>query len=250
MNGWDKFAKKIISIAQKDIVKDLNENKDEFDEVTKNHLFDTGGPTSIVRVISEKEKYYRDIFYGFIEINDSLETLKDIPIYMKSFPFKSKRITKPRYLRYHIENYFNEVYILKERLIAYLNTIKRAYKSDEHYRKVHRIIEPMYEVVTKPLEGIINTRGAHVHESRFRSIDLSRLETLDLLVTNGTDELTSNLRGYYKISYKQVKQKWENQFNTNNEKIVELLSIYGDNLFIILFDTENDELIYPKDLTS
>lgn len=248
MNGWEEFNKKLVSIAQKEIMENFDKHKGELGEYAMNHLFDTGGPTSMDRDISQREQYFGDIFYGFNEINDSLETLKDIPVYIRSFPFRNKRITKPRYLRYHIENYFNEVYILKERLIAYLNTIKKAFKSDKHYRKVHKVTKPLYKIITEPLEGILNTRGAHVHEYRIRNRDLSRLETMELLVSSGSDDVSEKLEGYYKFSYRQIRKKWKKTFKNNNEQITELLSIYGENLLRILFGPDKQKLIYPEDM--
>ena len=65
------------------------------------------------------------------EIMKSFHSLENIKIYIGSFPYKNNKIKKDDYLRYHLENYLNELYILKNRLIAYIDTLIKAYNKSQ-----------------------------------------------------------------------------------------------------------------------
>ena len=107
-DGWDKLQFLIIKEAQHIIKPGVDENWDDFGKAIHNTLFDTGGPTIIQKNVKRRDLYFGKIFKGFIEIDSSLRTLTDIEIYIASFPYHNKTITKPRHFRYHLENYFNE----------------------------------------------------------------------------------------------------------------------------------------------
>lgn len=67
---------------------------------------------------SSQEESLLKLLSGFNEIRNAFDVLIDIPMYLeKPFP-KGRKLSKLRYLKYHVANYFNELYILRERLKA------------------------------------------------------------------------------------------------------------------------------------
>lgn len=241
MTDWETFQRNMLGEAQVVIGRDIEKHKEELGDVSWNHLFDTGGPTKLQQKGRKDDVHFRKIFYGFIEIDASVRTLRDIEIYVSSFPYRNKNITKPRHLRYHVENYFNEIYILKERLNAYLTTVGRCFKGDNRQASILSETRLMFQVVKRVLEGVVNTRGRHVHQSRFDHKDLDRLETMQLLVSNGTKELA----WFYDSEYKKIRKEWKKTIKNNNDQTMELLNIYAKALNNVLFSKRN-RLKYPR----
>lgn len=217
MDRYDKFQFAILKVAEKHLGKSFNEHRQELAEVSWNYLFNLDGPHSIERSLTHKEKFFAEIFLGFLEINYSINNLNDIELYIGRFQYTNTSITKPRYLRYHIENYLQEVYILKERLLAYLTKIGRLYKKDSRHKVILKSTKPIFKVVSEAFQNITLARGSHTHQTRFNDNDLDRLETFDLLTISGNDKLGDYLLLYYKLEYKKIRKKWKKLINNNNQ---------------------------------
>jgi hypothetical protein len=67
------------------------------------------------------------IFNGFNEITASLENIKLTLAFISLVPPKSKKINRSDYLKYHIHVYLQEIYILKERLNEYKETVQKLF---------------------------------------------------------------------------------------------------------------------------
>jgi hypothetical protein len=157
LEGWDKLNFLIIEEGKRLMLPSFDEKKKELGEAIWNTLFDTGGPTVIGQKPSNKMLFSGKIFQGFFEIQSSVSTLDDIEIYISTFPYRNKPITRPRHLRYHLENYFNEIYLLKERLKAYLAKIGKYYKKDSRHQSILRITRPTFSIVRNSLKVALET---------------------------------------------------------------------------------------------
>jgi hypothetical protein len=251
MTDYEKFQTCIINAAQKILLPAIEECKDELGEAVWNDLFDIGEKRKVDRKLGHDEIFFGKIFCGFIEIDSSFRTLRDIEVYVGSFPYRSATITRSRHLRYHIENYFNEIYLFKERLKKYLTTIGRCYRKDSRHHEILSRTRLIFRLIDQVLEGIIATRGHHVHVSRFEHSELSRLEQLELLVSAGPEGISEALDNYYrKFVYRQIRRKWKNQIRENNDALQKLLDVYSKVVVDILFDNESSEIIYPSSITS
>src|SRR5689334_23144184 len=72
--------------------------------------------------LSPLEQFQIKLFHGYMEIYKTVEALKNIEIYMAVFPHgRNKKIERSAYLSYHFENFLNEIYVLRNRLVAYVN---------------------------------------------------------------------------------------------------------------------------------
>lgn len=210
-----------------------------------NHLFDTGDLTSISRNISRDEYYFWKIIGGYSEISSSLRTLEDIEIYITSFPYRNKRITKLRNLKYHIENYFSELYILRGRLNTYLNKISKSFKKDKKCQSIVSFTNSFMITIDKTFSVAIKIRGRHVHEYRFQDNEIIRLETLELLKLVDDSEINSVLSAQFKFDYILQRKKWKQNLKTMNRIFKIFLDDFGGLLVAHLFDEEN-RLIYPN----
>jgi hypothetical protein len=241
IQGLERFQKDFAEVASKVINTIMENHKSEFEEVFINHFLDFDGPTEVARDMSKDEKFFSKAFYGFGEITKSYDCINDACIYIRRFPYNDTNISRVRYLRYNIESYLNEMYILKNRLIAYLKVIERSYKSTTKEDEVKSIIAPLYSIVSESLKGIVNVRGGHVHGTRYSDKDLDRLETIEL-VTIGDYETYKNM---FHNHYKGTRVKWVKTLKGNNEVVKKLLDFYFDELHRILFD-DNGDLHYAS----
>ena len=82
--------------------------------------------TPVNRKLSPNEYFIANkLFRPLKEIADTIEAIENIPIFAMTFPYKRQGISRAIYLKYHVENYLNELYLLKNRLISYLNLIDK-----------------------------------------------------------------------------------------------------------------------------
>ncbi len=135
MNGFKQFqsaiSDKIVNIVRLSI----EEHYTELNSVLQSQLFDLPGPSHIETNPRKEELFILKVFNGFTEISDSFDSLKNCEIYIKRVPFPESKVSRVSYLRFVIEGYLNEMYILKERLDAYLKVLQRAYRMSARKQK-------------------------------------------------------------------------------------------------------------------
>lgn len=243
MKGWKEFEKLMLDAAQEVIKPSFENYGKELGEVLLNRLYNIKGPTVVDRTLNKKEIFFGKLFRGFTEIFKSIEALKDIEIYIGTFPYRNKKITKLRYLRYNIENYFHEIYLLKNRLISYGTIIDRRYKKDVNTINIEGNIKSLVE---NSLKNITDIRGKHVHLYRIEFNNLERLELMELLTSIGEEPLGKILANYYKLTFIKIRNEWKQIIMNNNKTLVKLFDIYSDIITEILFDGKTGKLIYPN----
>lgn len=225
------------------------ENKKELGTVIYNDLFDLEGPRIVSQEPSEKSKFIGNVlFKPYSEIIDSIENIKNIVLYIRRFPFRKNNISKVYYLKYHIENYLNELYILKGRLIRYLKIIDRAYKNSDNYQVIYSIFKPQYPIIKRLFNTWINIRGIHIHEQRYSDNDITRLTLLEILLLGQFNESQKEFLGnYFNDEYKKIRKKWRIKIEKDLESINSFMETYFESL---IFAISKDNLIqYPPHLT-
>lgn len=205
----------------------------EFPKYLKNHLFNLSGPKRTKKTLNNKEKFVSEIFFNFSEIFHSFQKLKNIEIYINRFPYDKRKIQPPEYLKYHFENFLNEIYLFEERVKKFITIVSRRYKK--------RILLDIKKIVTIALKNITRVRGAHVHKYRYDDEDFSRLETLELLCSKGG--MKSELGTWYKLELNRIKKGKRKIIKDNNKKLDLLLDTIFNSLNKILF--QQDKLVFP-----
>ena len=179
--GYEGFQKSLIEVSKKFINLDDAEKNKKLGEVMRNLILGLSGQKRLDKKLTKDEVIFSKLFRGFSEIADSYESLLDCEIYVKQYPnyqsFKKRNITRTKYLRYHIEKYFEEMYILRERIRAYSNVIKKHFKGNKGRVT---IIGGVQKVMEKALENIVRIRGTHIHRYRYIDEDFDRLNALEL----------------------------------------------------------------------
>lgn len=235
--GYDKFLKSLIQLAKKRISPNLINYK-ELGTAMMNHLFDLEGQKSVSRKLSKEDEVFSKLFYGFTEMMNSYENLLDCEMYVRQYPnyssFKTRNITRTKYLRYHIEKYLEEMYLLKERVIAYAKIIRKYYKSDKN---IISKIDEVNKLIFESLKGITKTRNCHTHITRYTDYDLDRLNSLELLC-RGKDAIPIFVKYTQKIIYPQIRNKWAKKIKKNNEETKKLLDKYFEFLYELVFNVD------------
>lgn len=184
-NGYTNFRVAILKAARPTLDQMQASYDEDFKDVFGNVLFDKEGPRRLNKSLSQEEQHFSRIWRGFVEIDNSFQVLGEIVIYIRRFPSNSSQISKTRYLHYHIANYLNEVYILKERLVSYGKVVTRAYRNDPRLKAMEQELTRL-EKLPSILDSVIEARGSHVHVARYEDNDLDRLSLLELLTISAS----------------------------------------------------------------
>ncbi|GAG64236.1 unnamed protein product [marine sediment metagenome] len=151
-------------------------------------------------------------------------------------------------MRFLIENYLSEVYILRERLNKYLKKIRESYIEDRRYVSIRITCDQLINTVEGSLKNIITIRGSHTHLVRHSDRDIKRLESI-FLFKEYLDELQKYLPDDYiipnfKNEYRKLRRKQKKILKDNNEQIKILLDYCFKEMLKIVF-TDDDEISCP-----
>jgi len=190
------------------------------------------------RTLKGRDELARDLFLRFCEILGSVENLANIELYIRRAPRTG--VSKAAYLRYHVENYLAELYVLRERLLAYSTLISRRYKHDYRLAEIKPVIAFHRELVLESLRGLSKARGRHVHERRFDDEDLDRLNLFDI-VRKGDDTFAPA----FEIVYREVRSSKRAWIRDTNRVVNDLLELYFGALRPLL-STDTGTLRFPS----
>lgn len=244
MNGFKKYSEIFINRGKKLLEEEDLKNNPEYSEVFKNQILGLNGPKQLTRKHTPSDIFFSKLFNGFREISDSYYCLLEIEIYIGRFPYKNTKISKTRHLAYHMENYLNEIYILKERLNTYFTTIDRLYRKDVRHQYILNGTKFLFPFVNKALKGIIDTRGTHVHKTRFSDVNLKRLSSQEFFKAHG-DEKFNIIRKFFKIDYGFTRRKYKKNIKSKNKQIKKMLDACFEMLSVIVANNEG-QIRYPK----
>jgi len=181
IESYEKYREKLLNIVYK-IAIDISESEEKntkFNESIINEIFFKKS-TPIDKKNSTEDIFFIKVADGFKEISISFQRLKDLEVYISHSPVLKRPIEKADYLRFLIENYLYEIYILKERLNKYTKKIMNSYIEDKRYISIRKDCNLLSNMVEKNLENIISIRGKHTHEARYSDKDIDRLVSLFL----------------------------------------------------------------------
>lgn len=169
-----------------------------------------------------------------------MQTLEDVAIYLASFPHKNKRLTQERYVRYHVEHYYQEAYILQNRLEVLSKRIGRAYRNTEYGQAIKSIAEGLTEVLRLTISEFVAQRGKHVHVERLDDIELRRFSALELLAAH--DNRLAPLARAIAQRLRKDTSRWVKH---EARRLAALVNGYFGALRILMF-TESGELRFPS----
>jgi hypothetical protein len=223
----------------------LEEKHEGSEEAIMNSILGLQGPKSINRNPTSYEYFISNkLFRPLSEIIQTVQSIENIAVYIKSFPYKRQKISRVAYLKYHVENYLNEIYVLKNRLISYLQLIDKSYKKSTAGSEVSKKTLPLYTLTSEALKNYTDIRGAHVHKYRYSDDDFDRLSSLELLtMVEREDKFGIIMVNLSNQAYSEIRTKWVKKINSDITEINRLLEIYFENILLAI--TKDEELIFP-----
>lgn len=191
----------------------------------------------------EQNTYEFFLFDGFNEIINVINTLELIEKFIDTEPPKIDGINYSNYLNYHIHNYFQEMYILKERLKTYATKINRRYKKITDKKLFDSIEEMIIETVDSlsNITGDKGVRNLHVHNKKFIDQELNILGSASFLVDTNNAEFNKLLDS----AYIHNKNKWKETISKNNETTKTLIDLYFEDLIKVI-TKDNIAVINPN----
>jgi hypothetical protein len=246
----EKYLKIVIDAHSDDLTMPVEGIAPEVSkEISRNIIFNLKGPRQINIKHSPKTLFLANkLFRPMSEILKSIESIENISVYMRTFPYKKQDISKVNYLCYHIENYLHEIYILYKRMEAYKNIIKKEYKAQTNATNIESI-EKIWKSVDKAMKGIINMRGWHTHRYRYAADDLDSLATIELFVKGYQDNKDKPFYCepvYLDRLFRQVRQKRVKDIKESIKNLGDILEIYFKALLPIV--SRNGKIVYPNKL--
>lgn len=247
----ESMSSKFRSAISKEISKimvGVTEAEFAIAEHNLNRLFDLSQdePAQASSQLKSNEELVNRLILGFLEIEESVKKLHNIAIYIHRFPYVSTRIVKSTYLKYHMENYLNEIYLLQERMKTYLKVISHFFKKDPQGMSIDQITRSISKKVVKVMSGLVKARNMHVHHRRYTDRDFDRLNILELLKDETIPNI--NIARLYQLTYLTVLIAKRNFVKRTNKVIDSLLEEYFKYLWEILLDAGGN-LKIPRNLT-
>jgi hypothetical protein len=244
MNGLDKFYAGLTKAFVEIYLPAIEPSRREMEESLGGFLLSEERFLSTPVKLPPKALFVRQIHWGVFEIIDSYESLLDAEVYIRRFPYGKTRITRINHIRYVFANHLSEVYILKERLKAYLQTVENVYAKGLRRRLVRQITQYLFTFNTKSFDEIIAERGVHVHKARYDDMNLSRLGAIERLSKSNPEAIwKSYLDNYFEMVYRRIRK--EKSMNCRPEIVPKkYIDEYFDRLYPVIFD-EKENLFMP-----
>jgi hypothetical protein len=238
--GAVRFYRLLIESVQPDAMRIMEKDKKSVEDVLEDRLFGDGKLAQFNRSRRHSEEFRGKVLGFMLEVNASVAMLEDIPIYLKRFPFSKDQISKLNYLRHHIEFFFNQIYILQERIKIYLKFIEKSYNKAET-KHVSETATKLIKDVCDCLQSPTSIRGNHVHIEQYNEPDLHRLEVLEAFI------MFSNLPGtqeQFDILFKKTRRRMAGEISESLTMIEKVLDLCFGKLASIL-DLGNGQLLLP-----
>ncbi len=254
--------KKVYISAEKDSIYDnklnnflFDKSKENFEALTKEEHEILGKRiresligkknkeyTQILGPNTEQSQFIEIMFRKYIEVVYSYETMEMIAVFVRQYPnyqsYKSNRITKTKYLKYHIENYFNEVYIFNLRLNALLRQVEKCSK-EKGIQDERNDLKKLKTTIKTTLNNLTLIRGGHVHKKRYSDEEIDQLESLELYTQGG--ELKEKLEWFKNLQYRFFRNNWHKTLINNNKELNKLARFVADEISEIVINQ-----LYPK----
>lgn len=193
---------------------------------------------------TDDERFAVDLFRSAYEIDHAAMVLRDYEIYIRRFPYSGTRVSRVRHLRTMVESYFQEIYVLRERLSRHIKLIEKHFAPTRRKLRASQVLDPIREALDQVLESILAARNVHVHEARLSSPNLERLDMIQLLA-----DISDDPAPYEEIlmpQYREVRRAWRNRLEDDNQRLSELLGYISMHLRrLVVRDT--GALHYPSE---
>jgi hypothetical protein len=188
MPGFDDFERAVYIAYRPYMQRVLQEHGDE---VLQRHADAAAGrplPDAPDYGASRDERFVIKLLGYVAEIRASYESLLDVAAFLRRYPYiNHPRLTQERYVRYHVEHLYQEMYILKSRVEAFGSWLQRAYRKSAQRDIVSGVTVVITRLLSDSTAHMTRVRGRHVHEARLDDSELRRMYMLQVVATAHVD---------------------------------------------------------------
>jgi hypothetical protein len=172
-----------------------------------------------------KRPFLREMFTGASELHTALHQLDMIVLYARTFPYRSKKISKAGHLRYHYEAWVQEVALVRSRLLAYLKLIERLFKQDDRGPQIKKAVSVFRTQANSLFSWFVNARNGHVHEVRLSDPQLAELSGYELIVSVGRAPAGGFMREYQRVKREKIEvmRCWNKSIRREVDTYIQLL---------------------------
>jgi hypothetical protein len=242
IDEWEEYRRALGQAAQPFIV-EIQGNKlkqEVLQSRIRSLLFDEPQQVKPSELRSSQEESLLKLLSGFIEIRNTFDVLIDIPMYLqKPFP-KGRKLSKLRYLKYHVTNYFNEVYILRERVKSYRTIVVRLSKKLQRILDSHTMSR--IDQIIAAFDRLVDLRGKHVHKERYTDGDIKRLDFFEMMF----DNKFAMLEEMFDSQAQKSKSEWIGILKSSNSSIEQLLNAFFREIYKLTFNESGEWLGFAQ----
>jgi len=138
-----------------------------FPEIEPENIGDFSLPDHIIRE--------HEIISGYIEIQQSLASIRECEFYFRKYPFSNKNISREAHLRTCCELFFGRIYQFRERFFKQLKKVQR------RNRKNLLNSEILFEEFERRFKPATDARNDLSHHKAYQDIHLNAVGLGDLL---------------------------------------------------------------------
>jgi hypothetical protein len=202
------------------------------------------------RAVRRDDLLLHEIFQAYREVTTSFDTLINIPFYMRHLPpsvsrkatsatWRGLSASRSAWVRYHVENYFHELYIFQNRVEAFFGRLRRSYRKQPYSTTLNEACDRLEKALKAGFGGVVRVRGSHVHERRFDDADLRMMEANEFLLS-----LNKISAREYRDFFQEVQTAKAIWMRSNNTQIRNWLDEGGRVLGELLF-AEDGNFRFP-----
>ena len=187
---------------------------------------------------SNEENFYLEIFNHFDEVKRAVETLEYIPFFIKSFrkskAYQEAGIKNTDYLRYHVEHYIQENYILLSRVKTFMGWLSHSLKNEGRIRE-SLFVSRLLKTFEGSMKNLKEVRTDHVHKRRYDDEVLSISTVFESSsIVNKEVEVAATR------SYKSARKEQLDQIKKNNQDLKKNLDQMAEQLIPIVFPSAKE----------
>ena len=159
MGGYDDFRDAASNVFKRRVTAFIRDNKEEaLDNIGRTVFKLERRKQHTGSRWSSREDFFDKVTIGFAEIEQSFANIEIIPEYLRRFPFRHLKISKVNYLRYHVENYLQELYVLRNRIETFIVLLSRYYRKEKDYSEIQTVIKIIRQVLALSFDGLTKLR--------------------------------------------------------------------------------------------
>lgn len=167
--------------------------------------------------IEPKAQYWFDNFHYYLEIIHSFKRLYQAYGYLQKYPryryYSFYLINELDWIRYHIEFFFQQNYIMHQRTVRWIRYLSSRAKHEADKKEIETRLLELNKSVDKAFKGINRIRGRHVHVFTFEERAFERAETATYLAT--LMKSMKGLRAVKNLTLFEIATKWRKTVRDN-----------------------------------